>query len=237
MSRAGSALLAAGLGLLVALPALASGQLQVRPTLAELRPGTTASRLTLANPGDRPLAVQVRVYAWQQVDGEDRLSETDRVLVTPPIATLPAGGEQVLRVVRTGPAPQGTDATYRVVVDQIPEAAQNNAVSLRMRLVLPLFDRAAGALPAQLTCQIQGTAGAKLRCDNTGGRAAQLGASILSDTTGHNLPLTEGLFGYVLPGRYRLWALPAKAASLGPDLRLDTHLDGTALSLPVPRHP
>jgi fimbrial chaperone protein len=114
------ALLLAGslLGLAVAAPsASAKGHLQARPTMLELAPGAAAGRMTLANTGDEPVPAQVRVFAWIQKDGEDVLVPTTDIVLSPPIVTVPAGAEQLVRIVRQGRPPARSDQAYRIVVD------------------------------------------------------------------------------------------------------------------------
>lgn len=222
---------------LVASAASAKGQLQARATLVELGVDAAAGRLVLANTGDAPVSAQVRVFAWSQENGEDRLAPTNAIVLSPPILQIPAGGEQVIRVVREGPAPSGRDQTYRIIVDELPDKSKPNAgtVSFRMRYVLPVYVRDAVAKPATLTCRIEHQAAAvALSCNNSGGRAAQLGASSLLDAAGHKYELTPGLFGYVLPNSVRRWPLDqASVAKLGSTLRLETMLNGEALTLPI----
>ena len=238
MTRRACLLAGSLLGLaLVASAASAKGQLQAKATLIEVGVDSAAGRLTLANTGDAPLAAQVRVFAWSQQDGEDRLSPTTAIVLSPPIVKIPAGGEQVVRVVRQGPAPSGRDQTYRVIVDELPDKSKPNAnsISFRMRYVMPLFVRDAVAKPPTLACRIehQGAA-ASLSCNNSGGRAAQLGATTLLDAAGQKYELTPGLFGYVLPVSVRRWPLDLKhLAKLGPTLRLETRLNGESTTLPV----
>src|SRR5689334_11901590 len=177
------ALLLAGslLGLAVAAPsASAKGHLQARPTMLELAPGAAAGRMTLANTGDEPVPAQVRVFAWIQKDGEDVLVPTSDVVLSPPIVTVPAGAEQLVRIVRQGKPPAHADQAYRIVVDELPGKPKNRdaAVGILMRYVLPLFVRSAEASNAAVTCRIERTAPA-LECRNSGGRAAQLGATYL----------------------------------------------------------
>lgn len=220
---ASAALLAA-----VAPVALAGGHLQVGSTRVELAPGARATRLVLRNNGDAPVGAQVRVYDWSQPEGEDRLDETRDIALSPPIVRVAPGEEQVVRIVRQGPAPAGRDATYRVVAEEVPLTPQDAsvAVGFRMRFVLPLFDRAADAPPAQLSCRL--SAGT-LSCLNAGGRACKLGATRLVDAAGHVVELTNGLFGYVLPRSTRRWTLPAdRLGNLGDGLRLQTKIDNAA---------
>lgn len=216
--------------------AMAGGNLQVGSTRVELAAGARATRLVLRNDGDAPVGAQVRVYAWSQPEGDDRLDETAAIALSPPIARIAPGQEQIVRIVRQGPAPSGHDATYRVVAEEVPLTPQDAqvAVGFRMRYVLPLFDRAADATPAQLACRI---AAGTLSCLNTGGRAIKLGATRLVDAAGHSVELTNGLFGYVLPKSTRRWTLAAdRLKSLGNGLHLSTRADNaTDLELPVER--
>jgi len=228
---AAAALLAA-----VAPVAMAGGHLQVGSTRVELPPGARATRLVLRNSGDAPVGAQVRVYGWSQPEGDDRLDETRAVVLSPPIVRIAPGEEQIVRIVRQGPAPAGRDATYRVVAEEVPLTPQdaNVAVGFRMRFVLPLFDRAADSAPAQLSCRLAADA---LTCLNTGGRASKLGATRLADAAGHSVELTSGLFGYVLPHSTRRWALATdRLHGLGDGLRLQTKIDNASdLELAVER--
>jgi fimbrial chaperone protein len=225
-------------GLLAALTLTASsvgakGNLQVRPTLIELPPKKAAGRIVLANTGDEPMLAQVRVYAWTQQEGEDRLAASDQIVLSPPLVKIAPGGEQVVRFVRQGTAVVGQDQSYRLIVEELPNAktSQDTTVSIRLRYVMPLFVRAAGASPVALTCRLLA---ASLSCTNTGGQAAQLGRTQLVDHQGRTRELSAGLFGYVLPGSLKQWPLdPAHVSSLGADLRLETQLNGKPFSVPV----
>lgn len=224
---------------LLAQPILARGQLQAGPTLLELGPQTKATRLTLRNSGDTAVAAQVRVYAWSQPDGKDHLVDTDELALSPPILELPAGGEQVVRVIRLGPPARDRDRCYRVVVDELPRAEDGDGhrVRLRMRYVIPVFVRAADASAPAVSCTLEGE-GDRLACENRGGRAAQLGATRLLDDAGGTLTLSEGLYGYVLPGSRRIWPLPRERPRWqGPTLRLETRLNGHATMIAVDHAP
>ncbi|MDN5781988.1 MAG: fimbria/pilus periplasmic chaperone [Luteimonas sp.] len=233
--RRPSTLFAGVLLAIAAFAATAKGQLQAGPTLVELPAGSAAGRMTLDNSGDAPLAAQVRIYAWSQVDGVDRLEPTGDVVASPAISEIAAGGEQVVRLVRQGAAPAGVDLSYRVVVEELPGEGQDNTVNIRMRYVIPMFLRAADAPAPVLACRI---AASQLTCTNSGGRAAQLGASRLKGADGHEAVLSGGLYGYVLPGMSRRWALdPTQLAAGNASLVLETQINGQSAALPVSRSP
>lgn len=210
----------------------ARGQLQAGPTLLEIPAGGTATRLQLGNTGDAAVAAQVRVYAWLQEDGEDKLVETDALVASPPIAEVAPGGEHLVRIVLTGAAPaDGVDQTYRVVVDELPGDPDvgETGVQVRMRFVIPAFVRAAGAGEPALDCRLEAML---LACRNRGGQAAQLGATTLRGTDAA-LELSAGLYGYVLPGSERRWTLPEGARIPTGPLTLDTLLNGLAATVDV----
>ena len=179
----------------------------------------------------------MRVYAWSQVDGEDQLLPSDALVVSPPIVELPPAGEQTIRVVRLGAPASGQDQTYRIVVDELPQAENDreNTVDIRLRYVIPIFVRAADSAPPALACSIQ--IDNRLSCVNSGGRAAQLGASRLVGDNGQSVNLTDGLFGYVLPGSRKVWSLPTPVNPAVSNLRMDTRVNGQPTTLPVARTP
>lgn len=221
-------------------PADARGQLQAGPTQLEILPGNQSTRLQLRNTGDAPVAAQVRLYHWQQHEGEDRLIDTDEVVASPAIVELPAGAEQLVRIVRTGPSASGQDRTYRVVVDELPaeQPEASSRIALRMRYVIPVYLRADDARAPALTCWLE-TSLPDLRCRNDGGQAAQFGASSLRLADDARLELSAGLYGYVLPGSLRRWSLPIAAGdpALRAPVHLDTWINGQARTLAIDVRP
>lgn len=232
----GSILLSVGMALAAVGTALAAGELAVQPTRLEMRLGAGSTRLTLVNTGDQSMPVQVRVFRWDQADGEDHLREAPEMSASPAIVRVPAKGQQLVRIVAAGPAPTGRDGSYRVVVNQLPEdGGEPGKIQMLMRLVLPLFREATGSSAPQLVCarEITGSV-SQLRCENRGGQAAQLGATRLAAADGRSVVLNEGLMGYVLPGSFRRWKLSAAATAVaGAGSRLETKLNGQDASLPL----
>ncbi|MBZ4037923.1 fimbrial biogenesis chaperone [Novilysobacter selenitireducens] len=221
---------------LVAGAASARGQLQTRQTGVDLDAGDRAGRIVLANTGDAPVAAQVRVYAWTQVDGQDLLEPTDAMVASPPIMEIAAGGEQLVRVVRPTAAAVEREQAFRIVVDELPgpgEAETGSAIKVRMRYVLPAFVRAPDPAPASLDCRIEPGA---MVCHNTGGRAAQLGRSHLLVAGGRKVELSPGLLGYVLAGSTRRFELDAPVMAVARSAtQLEVLLDGQPATLPITR--
>ena len=48
-----------------------------------------AVALWIENQGDLPIAMQVRVFGWEQPQGEDALAPQQQVIASPPISSIP----------------------------------------------------------------------------------------------------------------------------------------------------
>ncbi|WP_267120372.1 fimbrial biogenesis chaperone, partial [Xanthomonas sacchari] len=128
---------------LAAAGAAVAASLQVAPTSVSLRAEETAQGLWLSNSGDVPLRAQVRVFRWQQRDGEDVLDPSDRIALSPPMLQLAPHARQLVRVIRLDPAPAAGEDAYRILVDELPsqDASGNASAGLQfvLRYSVPVF--------------------------------------------------------------------------------------------------
>jgi fimbrial chaperone protein len=128
------------MGAVIAAPALA-GSFNISPIRVELTGGHRTAVLTMTNEEEDPVVVQVHVLAWSQQSGEEELVDTRELLVTPPVLQIAGGKDQILRVaLRREPDP-AKEMTYRVVFEEVPQAAPANFSGLRvaLRMSVPVF--------------------------------------------------------------------------------------------------
>src|SRR4051794_35694957 len=121
---------------------LAAGaqSLSVLPVNVLLAPGQKAATLTITNQGNSPTAIQIRGYDWSQQDGDDQLATSKVLVVSPPLATIAAGATQLgRRILGLPPLSGDREATYRIIVDQIPPPAEPGIVHVVLRLSIPIF--------------------------------------------------------------------------------------------------
>jgi len=197
-----------------AFPAFAAS-LNVAPTLLETFAPQQATALNLRNMGDKAVTGQVRVFAWRQENGEDILEPTDAVVGSPPMVEIRPGTDYTVRVVRSTPAPVESEEAYRLVIDEVPDAAarRNGVIAVVIRYVVPVFFAAPDASQARVSWSIEHKQGKTyLAAHNDGDRRVQLRDLSLDDK-----PVAKGLAGYVLGHSQRLWQLrngklPATAA-------------------------
>ena len=190
------------------------------PVNPVIETGANASALWLENPGRTPITLQVRIFAWAQANGDNVYASQNDVIGSPPIVTIAPGAKQLVRLTRVGPSPAVAEATYRIVVDEIPtaknDAAPGASVSFRMRYSLPLFVRGdtyrdrpgAGAIEPRLSWRVVTTEGKRfLEIANGGAAHARLvNASFANGNMQY--AITPGLLGYVLPNSMLRYPLP-----------------------------
>src|SRR2546430_1936009 len=129
-------------GLLCAFSSLAeANSLRVAPILLDVSaPGATTT-LNLRNEGAEKLHVQIRVFRWTGTHTEPTLEPTSDVVVSPPAATLTPGTEYVVRVIRVAKQPIVAEESYRILVDEVPDAVggRANTVRFALRYSIPVF--------------------------------------------------------------------------------------------------
>lgn len=190
-------------GMALAAPAEA-GSLRVSPILIE---GTGRTTLTLQNKDNRPLNVQVRVFKWTQVGGEDKLVPTNEVVASPPVVTVSPNQDYVVRLQRQAAAPPTQEDAYRVVVDQLPNPnrQRNGTVEVVLRFLVPAFFGSPDISQPRLRWSLQSRGGRRvLVAENSGDRRIQL-TNLALKSGGKTVNVQKGLAGYVLGRSQKVW--------------------------------
>ncbi len=124
----------------LAAPATAS-TFNISPIRAELSGSHRTEALTIMNADDSPVVVQIRVVRWSQKDGAEQLEDTRELLATPPVLQIAANGQQIIRVALRRDPDSAQELTYRVIFEEVPQAAPKEFTGLRvaLRLSIPVF--------------------------------------------------------------------------------------------------
>lgn len=193
-----------------------AASLFVRPTTVVLSGGQSAASITVTNSGNEPVTAQLRVFAWDQKDNEDKLDPTSALVASPPMMSIPPGQSQTIRLVRTGKTKPAREETYRLIVDEITDRTATAAagVAIQLRYSVPVFVLPRADSPARLSVTA-GVDGNELVIDavNRGKAHAQISNVSLGYADGSSQLIGSGLVGYVLPDRNRQWKLPLPAAA------------------------
>ncbi|WP_233235697.1 molecular chaperone [Bordetella sp. LUAb4] len=235
-----NALAGALLYVLVAATSAHAASLQITPVMVNLRPDETATAITLSNDGSEPIYGQVRVFRWDQANGDDALAPTQDMVASPPLIEMGPGARQIIRLLRTGPQAPQAEQTFRILIDEIapPELGAQSGVTVRLRYSVPIFVTPGAVAAPALKWTVQRVGGIwVLEAHNDGGRHAQVAAAQLV-AGDHVYDINKGLLGYALAGRTRRWqlTLPADAALKAP-LKLRARINANPAEAPVTLSP
>ena len=201
--------------------------LAVVPVNIFLGPQQNATTLTIANRGDRQTAIQIRPYAWSQTEGDDRLEPTQALAISPPMATIPPGATQLVRLIlRQSPADR--EATYRILIDQLPPSAEAGIVQVVFRLSIPIFAEPKVRALAHVAFHVERKDGdVYLVATNNGLRHEAIRDIELSASNGSELKTNSKASPYVLSGATRRWqiAVPVDLSVHDQTLRLRARAD------------
>ncbi len=222
--------LAVGMAVLLSASPAQAQTLTVLPVNIDMRPGQLATTLTVLNQGAAETSVQVRALAWTQPNGLEMLTPSTEVLVSPPIVTIPAGASQVVRLVLRH-APTGREATYRILLDQIPPAAAPGTVRVALRLSIPVFAEPATRAIAHVQYHVESDAGRTyLVATNEGSRHDTLRDIAVTTSAGRPVKAANVGSPYILAGAIGRWQLDtAGQPTTGETFHLAAHADSGAV--------
>lgn len=130
--------------------------LEIAPITVDLPAGRMTSTLRVTNRGTTTTTVQIRPFAWSQPAEGEKLDPTTTLIVSPPFTTLAPGDTQTVRIVLRKPVGAREDS-YRLMVDQLPLAADAGTIRVALRISLPVFAAPTGAARSNLTWKLVGT--------------------------------------------------------------------------------
>ncbi|QJT81297.1 molecular chaperone [Kosakonia sp. MUSA4] len=185
---------------------------------------TPATELWIQNQGNTSTTMQVRIVRWRQEAGLERYQQQNDIAASPPIVRIEKGSKQLIRLIKQIQVPPGVEQAYRIIVDEIPESADNGTpqmgVKIQMRYSIPLFVYGQGITTYtnsahhtlvdknDLSWRVTRENGQPaLEVRNNGNVHVRLSQVSMSQG-GQTRRVADGLLGYVLPHTARSWTLP-----------------------------
>lgn len=240
-SRRMATILAGGSSFLLAalsLPASAGAQdaasarpstnasLNIAPLRVEFDADARAQTVRLSNTSDRVLAIQSRLFAWSQEDGEDAYGPANDLSISPSIVSIPPGETQIVRLMRRS-APSEGEKRFRLAIDQLPDPAltQGGEAEARLRFTLPVFLDRDTAVPSAFEWHL---ANDSLKLTNFGGQTARIVRIEVSAAGNAPVAIERNTLRYVHGGAQIAWPMQG-ACALGP-LTVVAHVDGETIN-------
>jgi len=210
-------------------PANAAAQLTVNPVVIRLPASVLATSLKLHNDGGKEAYLQAEIFEWSQPQGDDVLTPTRSLLVSPPVFKILPGKTQVVRIGRLKPEQAQVDErSYRLIVSeflpkgQVAEARINTMLKLSLPVFVPPIEKSTSDMRWQVQ-RTPGTDDLQMTVRNQGHVSGKItGLSLLQNgETVANLKLHYP----VLAGATRQLAWPAALQRAHPGLPLELVTD------------
>jgi fimbrial chaperone protein len=201
---------------------VSAASLRISPIGLDLVASQRAAALTLVNTDADPVNLQIRIFKWTQVDGQDMLEPASDMMVSPPAAAVPAGASYTVRVARPSTASVQHEQAYRLFIDELPKPVDPRAVGQGVAMVLrtsmPVFVTSPKAV-AQLHWRVwQSSDGLHVDVSNDGQRHAKISGLTVQPVDGAPIVFGAGLNGYVLAGTSKSFLLKSADAPNLPSL-------------------
>jgi fimbrial chaperone protein len=190
---------------------------EIDPVRVELSPEQQTTVITLKNTSDKPTSIQIDVVGWAQLDGKDVYTASRELLVSPPIVTIPAKSEQVVRAALRRQADANSELSYRINLQELPPPPVPGftGIQVALRISLPVFvqSQKGNAAPKMVWNVVRMPDNSlKVGLKNQGNAHVHITDFSLYLPGGNQAIASEPSASYVMAGQTREWLL--KLASL-----------------------
>lgn len=114
----------------------------VYPTTLLLDNSSHVGTLTISNQSDTEAVYELAGYRWTDKGGEDTLTLDKSFIVTPPVVTLAAGEERIVRVGLMSVMPASSvEQAWRLRISELRPHSKSSGsgLNVRLQLLLPVF--------------------------------------------------------------------------------------------------
>jgi len=189
--------------------AQAAASLEVSPIRITLTKDTALAAMTIHNRSTTDTVVQLRLAKWDQIDGKDQYEDSDDLIACPPIFSVAAGEEQVVRIaLGTRHDDWDTEGTYRLYIQEVPsppDEGSGSQVQFAVRISIPVFLQPETISQPPLSWKIIQDGGLWATAENSGNAHALVaGIRLVKDD---EVFFEANTHQYILPGSTMTWRL------------------------------
>ena len=229
----------AGLAALLALSAPAvAGSFSISPLRVDFAATAGTAALTVRNDDATPVVIQTQGLGWSQEGGQDALIPSRDLLISPAVFTLQPGGSQLIRVALRRSVDPTRELAYRLIVQEVPQAASPDFTGLQvaLKLSVPIFVAPTAPAAPQVTWTASRGADGTLSvtANNAGNAHERVHRFALKTVDGTTTVLEQPALSYVLAGAVRQWSFddknntrPNAQSTVSPGMAGPYRLEGT----------
>lgn len=185
-----------------------AGTFEVAPTTILLSPEMQNGVLYITNRGLEPVYIQIEAFDWKQTQKGDELTPSEVLLVNPPMAALPPGRKQTIRLAVAKDNTDDKERSFRLLVSELPNSSitGKDGVSVLLQFSVPLFIAPPKKIPIAVDWDIENDNGnIMLITKNTGNRHIKISGVKIQQPGGKELDISKDSFKYILAGSTAYW--------------------------------
>ena len=197
------------------------------------------STVQVMNNGQEAVVMQAEAIAWTRVNGQDQDGPTNEIIVNPPVFTVQPGQTQVLRVGLRRNQVLETEATYRIILREVPMPRTSDltnvsgSVRVLVTMRVPVY-----VAPAQVRrserWQLSRAANGDLlaQVNNEGNVHLKVAELRLQDHGGAALVAVaqKGSQSVIFPGEQRVFRLPNESRTAKVEVHTEEGIQMVALN-------
>lgn len=195
---------------------VSAASLQVSPISLKFELLENAKEIWLTNTSDQPIRAQTRVLEWTQNNNQDTLNPTRQIVASPAVTEIPAGGRQLIRVIKTVELDTRQEQSYRLIIDELPSAKKTEdqaGLQLLLQYSVPVFFQSKQDIQPKNNITplslIQFSYNNNiLTATNNANSHIRLSQLNYINPNGDKIPLVNGLLGYALAHQTMSWNIP-----------------------------
>jgi len=201
----------------MALPATSwCGTFTVNPVRIQVSSSRPNTILQITNREDQSVTLQAHVVMWRFDGQKEVYSDSDDVMLNPPIATVGPHQTQFIRLGLRHPLEGAEEHTYRLIVEEVPPPPKPDfrGVQTILRISIPIFvvPKVAAAPAPQVSWQAVRTNDSRVRliAANRGSAHVQVKSLEVSSADSPDYYLKGTPPTYLLPTQQREWLIDDK---------------------------
>lgn len=189
--------------------------LNVDPVNIRFSPEQNIQAIEITNEDESAIALQFDIKNWQQdINGNDMYSNTNDLLVTPSLVTIPSGHTQLVRISLHKKVTTTTEKCYRLIIREILPAdnasiSKQRNLKISLQMILPIFTNTKSVSHPIYNWSFDKTSDNKtmIKVTNRGSNHFLVTELCLKNRENLTLYQQSGLFSYILPGASRKFKL------------------------------
>lgn len=189
------------------LPNAWGASFSVDPVIAHITGQQRITSFNVKNRSSVPTAIELQIFRWEQVNGEEKLTPAPEMLVTPTIFKVPGDASQIIRVGKRQAVLNEKEQAYRLILKEIPAPPKPGfqGLNVLLKISLPIFASKTIVSPAlQWRAKVSDHGKLQLDIHNTGlGHTKILQVHL---ENGNQTPQTIKRQAYLLAGDQQQWS-------------------------------